>query len=197
MSGGRFDYRNDALAYELFPDARIDWGLESPEWYFDSVKQVVEENVMCDKEITELVYDVMCLLHGLDYYLSGDLGWATYECDLQTFREKWLRYHIPKPKEPPPEPKEPDPPPVEEAPLPMNPPKKKVNHGKIACRLCWYYYHQWPNPDYFCRFHGGEFIRKVELQRYQRRPDWCPIINDETPMDNFNDFMEQKDEEEE
>lgn len=196
MSGGRFDYKDDALAAELFPGVPIRWGLDSGEWYDNAVEKVTESDVMCDKEISELVYDVMCLLHGADLYLSGDLGWATYECDLQYFREKWLRYHIPKPKEVPKEepPEEPEEEPQEEE--WKKPVKEKKKHGKVNCRQCWYYYHQWPNPEYYCRYHG-QFVREVVLQRYQRRPDWCPIVNDETPLDPLDDFMVQKDEDEE
>ena len=192
MSGGHFDYKNDSLEYALYEDldVTVKYDLDGGDWYDESIEKVKEQDIMQDKELSELLYDVMCLLNSLDYYLSGDIGWATYEMDTQFFKEKWLRYHIPQKKEPPP----PEEPKVEEVPLPMNPPKKKINHGKVACRQCWYYYHQWPNPDYFCRFHGGEFVRKVELQKYQRRPEWCPIINDEEALNKFDDFMTQKDE---
>lgn len=197
MSGGHFDYKNDSLAYALYEDrdVTVNWGLDGGDWYDTSIKEVTDQDVMCDKEISELVYDVLCLLRSADYYLSGDIGYATYECDLQYFREKWLRYHIPKPRDKPEEEVKEEP--EEEPEIEWKKPEKeKKKHGKINCRQCWYYFHQWPNPEYYCRYHG-KFIREVNLQRYQRRPDWCPIINNEKPIDDFDDFMVQKEEDDE
>lgn len=54
MSGGRFNYADCNLKSEMFG-----W-VDEP------------YNVMEDDEISELVWDVLNLIHDLDYYQSGD-----------------------------------------------------------------------------------------------------------------------------
>lgn len=47
-------------------------------------------NPMEDKEVSELVWDVACLLHSLEWYQSSDISEEKYREDLQWFKNKWL-----------------------------------------------------------------------------------------------------------
>lgn len=88
MSGGRFDYRNDQLCNEIF-DYTV-----YPEYGAAGFKQsrvARTMNPLEDKIISELVFDVFCLLHSFDYYKSGDTGEETYQEDVKRFKEKWLK----------------------------------------------------------------------------------------------------------
>lgn len=73
MSGGRFNYYNDYLKSEMFG-----YGGDKP------------INVMEDDEISELVWDVLNLIHDLDYYQSGDTCRETYIESKKEFKKKWF-----------------------------------------------------------------------------------------------------------
>ena len=90
MSGGRFDYATDRACNELFDwAASADYGLGDKS-YHEAVKYARKLNPCEDKMISELVYDVFCVLHSLDWYLSGDTGEAQYLKDVAYFKAKWL-----------------------------------------------------------------------------------------------------------
>ncbi len=72
MSGGHFDYKDSSLMFEIFG-------------YSDTPKNVFE-----DKEISELIYDVLKLIHDYDYYISGDTERETYLKSKAAFKEKWF-----------------------------------------------------------------------------------------------------------
>ena len=72
MSGGRFNYYNEYLKNEMFKH------LDRP------------NNVMEDDEISELVWDVLNLIHELDYYLSSDTDRETYIEKKNQFKKKWF-----------------------------------------------------------------------------------------------------------
>lgn len=72
MSGGRFDYIDMTLKDAIFPtDTPI--------------------NTFEDREISELVFDVLDLIHAFDWYASGDTCKETYLKAKDTFKKKWLR----------------------------------------------------------------------------------------------------------
>ena len=73
MSGGRFNYYNDYLKSEMFG-----YGGDKP------------INVMEDDEISELVLDVLNLIHDLDYYQSEDTCIETYIESKKEFKKKWF-----------------------------------------------------------------------------------------------------------
>ena len=73
MSGGRFDYVDGRLKDEIFG-----WTDEP-------------RNVFEDKEISELVWDVLDLIHDFDWYASGDICEETYRKDVNFFKKKWLK----------------------------------------------------------------------------------------------------------
>lgn len=73
MSGGFFEYSDSRLKNEIFG--------------FDDRLQ----NVFEDKEISELVWDILELIHRFDCYKSGDVRKEAYLRHKNEFKEKWLR----------------------------------------------------------------------------------------------------------
>lgn len=89
MSGGYFNYSNDTAAREIFGwELEITYGLESLQ---RDAKQAAKDNPLEDHEISELVYDVFCLLHSYDWYKECDTSYETYRKDIAFFKNKWLR----------------------------------------------------------------------------------------------------------
>ena len=72
MSGGRFDYTDSRLKSEIFG-----WS-DRP------------SNVFEDREISELVWDVLDLVHDFDWYVSGDTCEETYLKAKSEFKKKWF-----------------------------------------------------------------------------------------------------------
>lgn len=72
MSGGRFCYMDSQLKHEIFG-----WG-DRP------------NNIFEDMEISELVWDVLDLIHAFDWYVSGDTCRDTYLQAKAVFKKKWL-----------------------------------------------------------------------------------------------------------
>lgn len=88
MSGGRFNYRNDDACCEIFG-----WYI-SPDYGddgFGKSKLARQINPLEDLVISELVFDVFCLLHSYDWYTCGDTCEDTYRADVQRFKDKWLK----------------------------------------------------------------------------------------------------------
>ena len=75
MSGGYFDYRDSYLKNEIFG-----WSDEP-------------RNVFEDREISELVWDVLDLIHDYDWYKSGDTCKDTYLKNKAAFKKKWFSNH--------------------------------------------------------------------------------------------------------
>lgn len=89
MSGGYFNYSNDNAARDIFGYGPvISYGLEGLQ---GEAKLVANDNPLEDHEISELVYDVFCLLHSFDWYKESDTDYETYEKDVAFFKNKWLR----------------------------------------------------------------------------------------------------------
>lgn len=72
MSGGYFNYRDATLREEIYG-----W---SDTWH----------NVFEDREISELVWDILDLIHDYDYYVSGDTSKETYLKAKADFKNKWF-----------------------------------------------------------------------------------------------------------
>lgn len=72
MSGGRFDYMDSNLRDEIFG-----W---TDKWH----------NVFEDREISELVWDILILIHDYDWYVSGDTSKDDYLKAKAEFKRKWL-----------------------------------------------------------------------------------------------------------
>lgn len=91
MSGGRFNYCNDTLCRDIFG-----WTV-SPDYGDDGFRQsnlARRLDPLDDIIMSELVFDVFCILHSYDWYRSGDTGEDTYRDDVRRFKDKWLK-HIP------------------------------------------------------------------------------------------------------
>lgn len=84
MSGGRFYYKDTALKTEVFG-----YGFDSDYGKYAFKNQNVP-NVFEDKEISELVADVLDLIHSFDYYDCGDTDKETYLNDKNKFKSKWF-----------------------------------------------------------------------------------------------------------
>ena len=72
MSGGRFNYMDSTLKHEIYG-------------WTDAPRNVFE-----DREISELVWDVLNLIHDFDWYDSGDTCKETYLKAKAEFKKKWL-----------------------------------------------------------------------------------------------------------
>ena len=72
MSGGRFDYKDSSLKNEIYG------------WTDKPI------NVFEDREISELVWDVLDLIHDFDWYISGDTCKETYLKEKSDFKKKWF-----------------------------------------------------------------------------------------------------------
>lgn len=89
MSGGRFNYADRHLASDIF-NVWSEYGM-GDEDYKDNVKKVKRRNPFEDKLISELIYDVFCLIHSYDWYASDDTSEETYRKDVNFFKKKWLK----------------------------------------------------------------------------------------------------------
>lgn len=72
MSGGHFEYLDSQLKSEIFG-----WD--------DKFRNIFE-----DREISELVWDVLNLIHDFDWYKSGDTSKETYLKSKAEFKKKWF-----------------------------------------------------------------------------------------------------------
>lgn len=72
MSGGHFNYVDSHLKSEIFG-----WDNKP-------------SNVFEDVEISELVFDVLDLIHAFDWYKSGDTCRETYLKAKADFKKKWM-----------------------------------------------------------------------------------------------------------
>ena len=72
MSGGHFDYKDSALKSEMFG------------W------TDVPRNVLEDRELSELTWDLLDVIHAYDWYISGDTCKETYLKEKDKFKKKWL-----------------------------------------------------------------------------------------------------------
>lgn len=91
MSGGTWNYANDTLAGDIFGwGIAIDYGLNREEHKISAMRARIADPLE-DKELSELVFDVFCLLHSYDWYSSADTGEDTYRADVKAFKDKWLK----------------------------------------------------------------------------------------------------------
>lgn len=73
MSGGHFNYQDSVLKNEIFD--------------YESKPS----NQFEDMEISQLVWDLLDLIHEYDWYISGDTGRQKYLDAKKTFKDKWLK----------------------------------------------------------------------------------------------------------
>ena len=87
MSGGRFNYTNDSLSSEMFNYLSTSYGQSE----FDLADQARRINPLKDRQVSELCWDLLCLIHSFDWMISGDTGEESYAEDLRYFKKKWLK----------------------------------------------------------------------------------------------------------
>jgi hypothetical protein len=88
MSGGHWNYQNDSLANEIFG-----WCC-SPDYGQDGFKQAAiakKYNPLEDKVLSEMLWDMLCVLHSYDWYACSDTCEETYRKDVDYFKKKWLK----------------------------------------------------------------------------------------------------------
>lgn len=88
MSGGRWNYNQSTLANDMF-----DWrlSLNYGERGREQSKVARKLNPMGDRDISEIVWDVLCLIQSRDWNVSGDTCDETYLADVKAFKEKWFK----------------------------------------------------------------------------------------------------------
>lgn len=90
MSGGRFNYEDTVLGNTIFGyKVTPDYGMNSERVMKDSML-ARKLNTFQDAEISELIFDVFCLLKSFDYSESGDISEEDYASDVRFFKDKWL-----------------------------------------------------------------------------------------------------------
>jgi len=89
MSGGRFNYMDLTICTEIF-DEYADYDLEGLKDLKDARKRVRRDNRFDDVEISELIFDVFCLIHSYNWYACGYTGEDTYRKDVEYFKRKWF-----------------------------------------------------------------------------------------------------------
>lgn len=67
MSGGRFNYTNDCLSSEMFSYLSPSRGQSE----FDLADQARRINPLKDRQVSELCWDLLCLIHSFDWMISG------------------------------------------------------------------------------------------------------------------------------
>ena len=88
MSGGYLSNTNDRLAGELFGALPYPSYGEQGAALSATARRV---DPLEDKLLSELVWDVLCVLNAYDYYKSGDICEESYREDVSRFKEKWLK----------------------------------------------------------------------------------------------------------
>ena len=91
MSGGSHNYIYSSIALALdIPSGTYGIGEGKYGNYEEDVRSAREANPMMDKDLSELMYDVSCLLHSLEWCVSGDIRDEQYMKDVATFKKKWF-----------------------------------------------------------------------------------------------------------
>lgn len=88
MSGGSLNYLASNMSDSLF--SSIVEGHYKMICDNDNARIARELNPMHDRELSELMADVMCLLHALEWYESSDIGEESYKKYANKFKKKWL-----------------------------------------------------------------------------------------------------------
>ena len=88
MSGGSHNYIAYEINAELFEN-RIETHYTN---VCDAKNARIARNLnpMHDRELSELMADVMCLLHALEWYDSCDIGEEPYKKYVNKFKAKWM-----------------------------------------------------------------------------------------------------------
>lgn len=89
MSGGSHNYIASNMCDSLF--SYIVEGHYKKICDNDNARIARNLNPMHDRELSELMADVICLLYGLEWFDSCDIGEETYKECVNKFKSKWLK----------------------------------------------------------------------------------------------------------
>lgn len=78
MSGGWFDYRDAQFKNDVFGYSWSDEGWNG-------------RDVLEDRELSEMLFDLLNLMHDFDWYKSADTGEEDYLKAKVGFKNKWLK----------------------------------------------------------------------------------------------------------
>lgn len=87
MSGGSLNYLAFSMNDELYNKAHV---------HYSNVKNPKEAtSARCDdpfedRDVSELVFDVACIIHALEWYKSGDICEETYREVLSEFKKNYI-----------------------------------------------------------------------------------------------------------
>lgn len=89
MSGGIFGYIGEHIGINVFGSLMsVHYeNIDSPA-YCRLARNI---NPMDDREVSELLFDMSCLLHSCEWYKSGDNCEETYREHLAQFKKKWFK----------------------------------------------------------------------------------------------------------
>ncbi len=87
MSGGWFSYKQVDLADEMFNWISVTYGEKG----FSQAQRARKLNPLEDRQLSELCWDLLCVIHSYDWYASGDNREETYREDVKRFKKKWLK----------------------------------------------------------------------------------------------------------
>ncbi len=88
MSGGSLNYLANTMCETLFNDETdVNYDKICDK---DNARFARKMNPMHDRELSELMADVICLLHTLEWCESCDIGEETYEECVKKFKAKWM-----------------------------------------------------------------------------------------------------------
>ena len=85
MSGGYLNYQPYEIAGALYPGLNLDYGDDG----YSQTTKAGKINPFGDIEISEMCWDMLCLLKALEWKNSGDIGVDTYEACLKDFAVRW------------------------------------------------------------------------------------------------------------
>lgn len=78
MSGGKWDFKDEYLKDEIFG---YSWNDDNKWNGYDALK---------DRELSEMLFDMLTLLHDYDWFASGDTGESDWIEAKMKFKNKWL-----------------------------------------------------------------------------------------------------------
>lgn len=90
MSGGQFDYFHDKITQQVYDwevDANDDLGSKAQVWSANKARKMDPLN---DVELSEMLYDLACVMKAHDWFRSGDTGPEDYDEAKQYFKNKWF-----------------------------------------------------------------------------------------------------------
>ena len=87
MSGGSLNYLAYKMNDELFDQTSVHYS------NVDNPKETLyarRDNPFEDRDVSELVFDVACVVHALEWYKSGDICEETYREVLAKFKKNYI-----------------------------------------------------------------------------------------------------------